>query len=105
MKRVIRMLALTGSAAAVLGVLPATASAAFVSPTAIDFGNVPVGTTSAPQQVLLSADCTSVPTSPCATALLGDFVNVALHWGHCEATLRTPWPHEGHLMRAIAPTL
>src|SRR6476469_2205478 len=77
MKRAIRMLALTGSAAAVLGGLPATAGAAFVSPTAVDFGNVPVGTTSAPQQVLLSADCTSVPTSPCATALLGDFVHVA----------------------------
>jgi len=77
MNRAIRMLALTGSAAAVLGVLPATAGAAFVSPTAIDFGNVPVGTTSAPQQVLLSADCTSIPTSPCLTALLGDFVNVA----------------------------
>jgi hypothetical protein len=74
--RAIRMLALTGSAAAVLGALPATAGAAFVSPTAIDFGNVPVGTTSALQQVLLSADCTSIPTSPCATALVGDFVNV-----------------------------
>jgi hypothetical protein len=77
LNRAIRMFALTGSAAAVLAVLPATAGAAYVSPTAIDFGNVPVGTTSGPQQVLLSADCTSIPTSPCATALLGDFVNVA----------------------------
>jgi hypothetical protein len=74
--RAIRMLALSGTAAAMLA-LPSTAGAAFVSPTAIDFGSVPVGTTSAPQQVLLSADCTSIPISPCVTALANDFVNVA----------------------------
>ena len=75
MTRALRMLALTGTAAAALA-LPATAGAAFVSPTSLDFGSVPVGTTSPSQRVVLSADCTSVPISPCTSALLGDFVNV-----------------------------
>ena len=77
MNRAIRMLALTTATAAVLGGLPATAGAAFVTPTAIDFGNVPVGTTSAPQQVLLSADCTTFVVTACTSALAEDFVNVA----------------------------
>jgi hypothetical protein len=74
--RAMRMLALMGTATATLAAMAANAGAAYVSPTAIGFGDVPVGTTSAPQQVLLSADCTTVPTSPCASALVGDFVNV-----------------------------
>src|SRR4051794_23834908 len=57
--RQVRMLALSGTALAMLA-LPAAAGAAHTSPTNVDFGNVPVGTTSAPQTVTLTADCSNI---------------------------------------------
>lgn len=71
------MLALAGSASVMLA-LPAVAAAAQVSPGSLDFGNVPVGTTSTQQVVTLTADCTTilnVPPPVCLSSLT-DLVNV-----------------------------
>jgi len=78
--RAIRMLALTGSVVAVLVVPPATAGAASVSPTELDFGSVPVGTTSPPQTITLTAECTTIIPSipPTCASVLTDTINVSL---------------------------
>ena len=70
------MLALSVSASVMLA-LPASAGAAYTSPTAVDFGSVPVGTTSAQQVVTLTADCTTyIPSPPLCLSSLTDLVNV-----------------------------
>src|SRR5215208_803522 len=70
LSRSIRMLALTGAAAALIA--PANAAAfAIATPPSLDFGSVPVGTTSAPQTVSLLQSCTvfdSTITPLCLTA-------------------------------------
>jgi hypothetical protein len=73
-----KLLALAGAVVATLAV-PAGASAAYTTPTSLDFGNVPVGTTSPPQTVTLTADCsTFIPAPPlCLSSSTTDLVNVS----------------------------
>jgi hypothetical protein len=74
-----RTAVLAAAAVAVLAALPSSAGAAFTSPTAADFGGVPVGTTSPPQTVTLTADCSNLlPGIPpiCVSGSTTDLVNV-----------------------------
>jgi hypothetical protein len=101
LSRTIRMLALTGALGALI--VPASASGApLVSPPTLDFGDVPVGTTSAPQPVALDDGCTIVvPGTPdtCGSFALdplnvnlsptGDF---AVAGSDCPATIGPTGP-------------
>jgi hypothetical protein len=73
------MLALSGAAVAMLTV-PAGAGAASTNPTSLDFGSLPAGTTSAPQTVTLTADCSNllfIPPPLCLSSSTTDLVNVS----------------------------
>jgi cytochrome c len=74
------MLALSGAVIAMLAAVPATAGAAYTAPTSVDFGSLPVGTTSAPQTVTLTSDCSNlfvVPPPICLSGSTTDLVNVS----------------------------
>jgi hypothetical protein len=91
----IRVLALTGAATALIVLLPGSAgAAALTNPTSLNFGSQPVGTTSAPQAVTVTAPCSVYIAPTCLTfatdgltvnlATTGDF---AIPSSNCPATL------------------
>jgi hypothetical protein len=57
MRRPFRVLAIAGAAVALIAAAPSTAGAVSTSPTGIDFGAQPVGTTSGPHAVSLTVPC------------------------------------------------
>jgi len=73
LRRGTRMLSLCAAIAA-LAAVPASAGAASVDPPALDFGSQPVGTTSVPHSVTLTAPCsTPLVAGICTTSVLDTY--------------------------------
>jgi hypothetical protein len=90
-RRSIRMLALTCAAVGVIAITPAAATAASsTNPTIVNFGSVPVGTTSAPRQITVTTPCTTFVVTCLSFATDGLQVSLATTGDFSVATNNCP---------------